>query len=84
MCRKVPELPDQTWVLGQVGFPGGPVGKEFTCNVGDTGDAGSIPGWEDPLEEGMATHSSSLAWKIPQTEQPGRLQSLESQRVRHD
>ena len=33
-------------------------------------------GWEDPLEKGMATHSSLLAWKIPRTEEPGRLQSL--------
>ena len=41
-------------------------------------------GREDPLEEGTATHSSILAWKIPWTEEPGRLQSLESQRVRHD
>ena len=41
-------------------------------------------GWEDPLEKGMATHSSTLAWKIPWTEEPGRLQSMGSQRVRHD
>ena len=41
-------------------------------------------GWEDPLEKEMATHSSTLAWKIPRTEEPGRLQSLGSQRVRHD
>ena len=41
-------------------------------------------GWEDPLEEGMATHSSILAWRIPWTKEPGRLQSMESQRVRHD
>jgi len=41
-------------------------------------------GWEDALEEGMATHSSILAWRIPWTEKPGRLQSMESQRVRHD
>ena len=34
-------------------------------------------GWEDPLEEGMGTHSSILAWKIPQTEEPDRLQSIE-------
>ena len=40
--------------------------------------------WEDPLEEGMATHSSILAWRIPWTEEPGRLQSIGSQRVRHD
>ena len=36
-------------------------------------------GWEDPLEKGMATHSSTLAWRIPKTEEPGRLQSIESQ-----
>ena len=40
--------------------------------------------WEDPLEEEMATHSSTLAWKIPWTEEPGRLQSIGLQRVRHD
>ena len=41
-------------------------------------------GWEDPLEEGMATHSSILAWRIPWTEEPGGLQSMGSQRVRHN
>ena len=41
-------------------------------------------GWEDPLEEGMATHSSVLTRRIPWTEEPGRLQSMEAQRVRHD
>ena len=41
-------------------------------------------GQEDPLEEGMATHSSVLAWRIPWTEEPGRLLSMGSQRVRHD
>ena len=45
-----------------MGFPGGSDGKESTCNAGDLG---SIPGWEDSLEEGMATHSSILAWRIP-------------------
>ena len=39
---------------------------------------------EDPPEEGMATYSSILAWKIPQTEEPGGLQSIGSQRVRHN
>ena len=53
-------------------------------NVGDIRDTGSIPGWEDPLDEGMATHSSILAWKIPWTEAPGGLQSKGSQRVGHD
>ena len=41
-------------------------------------------GWEDPLEKKMATHSSVLAWKIPQTEEPGGLQSMGLQRIRHD
>ena len=41
-------------------------------------------GREDPLEKEMATHSSTLAWKIPWTEEPGRLQSMGSQRVGHD
>ena len=40
--------------------------------------------WEDPLEKGMATHSSILAWRIPWTEEPGGLQSMGSQRVGHD
>ena len=40
-------------------------------------------GWDDPLEKGMATHSSILAWEIPQTEEPGRLPSMGSQRVGH-
>ena len=39
---------------------------------------------EDPLEEGMATHSSTLAWRIPRTEKPGGLQSMGSQRVRYN
>jgi len=43
-------------------FPGGSDSKESTCNVRDMG---LIPGWEDLLEEGMATHSSILAWRIP-------------------
>ena len=41
-------------------------------------------GWGEPLEEGMATHSSILAWRIPWTEEPGGLQSTGSQRVKHD
>ena len=41
-------------------------------------------GWGDPLEKEMATHSSILAWKIPWMEEPGRLQSVGSQRVRHN
>ena len=41
-------------------------------------------GWEDPLEKGMATHSSILAWRIPWTEESGRLQSMGSKRVEHN
>ena len=41
-------------------------------------------GWEVPLEEGMVSHSSVLAWRIPWTEEPDGLQSMGSQRVRHD
>ena len=64
-----------------LGFPGGSDGKESTCNVGDLG---SIPDWEDPLEEGMATHSSILAWRIPWTEEPGGLQPIRSRTVGQD
>ena len=56
--------------------------KEFACSTGDTWDADSILGQEDPLEEGMAAHSRILAGKIPWTEEPGRIQFmwLQSQR----
>ena len=50
--------------------------KNSPANAGDVKDAGWIPGWEDPLEEGMAAHSSVLAWRIPWTEEPGRPQSM--------
>jgi len=58
--------------------------KNPPANAGDAGNVGSILGWEDPLKEEVATHSSILAWKILQTEEPGRLQSMEYQKVRHD
>ena len=60
------------------------VEKNPPANAGDIRDAGLIPGSEDPLEEGMATHSSTLAWRIPWTEKPGGLRSIGSQRVRHN
>ena len=62
-------------------FPSGSYGKEFACSVGDLD---SIPGAEDSLEKEMATHSSILAWKIPRTDEPCRIESMGSQRVRHD
>ena len=45
--------------------PGGLRGEKFACNVGATGDTGSIPGWENPLEEAVVTHSDILVWKVP-------------------
>jgi len=51
--------------LGKLGLPRWLSGKESACNAGDVRDAGLILGQEDPLEEGMATHSSILAWRIP-------------------
>ena len=68
-------------LITPVGFPHGSDGKESASNARDPG---SIPGSEDPLEKGMATNSSILAWRIPWTEEPGRLQSMGSQRVGHD
>ena len=64
-----------------IDFPGGSDGKASAYNVGDPG---STPGKEDLLEKEMATHSSILAWKITWMEEPGRLQSMGSQRVGHD
>ena len=58
--------------------------KSPSANVGDIGDTIKSLGQEDPLEEGMATHSSILAWRIPWTEEPGGPQSIGSQRVGHD
>ena len=55
------------------GFPGGSVVKDLPANAED---AGLIPGWKDPLEKEMATHSSILAWETPWTEEPGRFQSM--------
>ena len=64
-----------------MGFLGGSDGKASACNVGDPG---SVPGLGRSLKKEMATHSSTLAWKIPWTEEPGRLQPMGSQRVRHN
>ena len=61
--------------------PGGSDGKESACNAGDLG---LIPGWEDPLEKGKATHSRFPAWRIPWTEEPGRIQFIGLQRVGHN
>ena len=66
------------------GFPGGLVVKDLpTMQEPQETWVWSL-GWEDPLEEGMATHSSIFAWRIPWTEEPGGLESIGSQRVRHN
>ena len=62
-------------------FLGGSDSKESACNEGDLGP---IPGQEDPLDKGMAIHSSILAWRIPWTEELGGLQSMGLPRVRQD
>ena len=56
-------------------------GKESACKAEDRG---SMSGLEDPLEKGMATYSNIPAWRIPWTEEPGRLQSMGSQRIKHN
>ena len=64
-----------SYLVGYLGFPGGSDGKESEVRS---------PGQEDSLEIEIATHSSILVWEIPRTEEPGRLQSMRSQRIRHD
>ena len=61
--------------------PGGSESKQFACNAEDLS---SIPESESSLEKGMASHSRILAWRIPWTEEPGGLQSMGPQRVRHN
>ena len=65
-------------------FPGGSSGKEPTCQCRGYETQVRSLGWEDPLEKDMATHSTILAWRIPWTAKPGGLQSMGSQRVRHN
>ena len=62
-----------------------PVVKNLPDSGGDIRDEDLITGgWEDPLEEDIVAHCRILAWRIPWTEEPGRLQSMGSQRVRHN
>ena len=58
--------------------------KKPPANKGDIETQITPLGQEDPLEEGMTTHFITLAWRVPRTEEPGRLASIGSQRVRHD
>ena len=68
------------WKVLYICLPGDSDGKESACSAGGPG---LIPHQQDSLEKGMAAHSSILSWRIPWTEEPGRLRSLVSQRVRH-
>ena len=70
--------PHRWTLLWNLGLPFGSHGKESTCNAGGQG---LVPGSGHPLEKEMATHFSILAWIIPWTKEPGRLQSTGSQRV---
>ena len=76
-------IPTHSHFCFNLGFPGGGGGKGLPVNAGEETQVQSL-GQEDPLEEGMATDSSILAWRIPRTEEPGRLWSIGLQRVRHD
>ena len=67
-------------IMYSMGFPRGSLVKNLPANLETL--LRSL-GWEDPLEEGMATHSSTLAWRIPWTEKPGGLQSMGLQRIGH-
>ena len=70
----------ENWARPQVAQ----VVRNLPANAGHARDAGSIPGSRRSTGEGIALHSSILAWKIPWTEEPGWLQSMRSQRVGHD
>ena len=67
-----------------MGFLSGTVVKNLPVDEGDARNAVQSPCQEDPLEQEMATHSSILAWEVPWTEWPARLESMGSQRVGHD
>ena len=85
-ARVTPAVPEElecgaTWLrVSQVAL----AIKYLHANAGDTETQAPSLDREDPLVKGMDTHSSILAWRIPWTEEPGGLQSIGSQRVRHD
>ena len=77
------EIQSQQVCAVPMGVPGGSDGKKKNLLATQETRVQSL-GQEDPLEQGMNTHSSILAWRIPWTEEPGRLQSMGSQKVRHN
>ena len=78
----IPWRRDRIPTLIFTGIPGGSDGKGSSCQILWETWVRSLD-WEDPLEGGMATHSSTLAWRIPWTEEPGGLHSMGSQSVGH-
>ena len=78
---KITSRLNYSMLWNELDFPGGSDGQMSVYNVGDPG---SIPGLGRAPGEGNGLHSSTIAWKIPWTEEPGRLQSMGSQRVGHD
>ena len=85
LCISSSHLLKMYYLCTKWGFQGGTSGKKPACQYRRHKGLGFHP-WigEDPLEEEMATHSSILVWRIPLTEEPGRLQSIGPQRVGHD
>ena len=82
-CFLIPHL-FKMWVEPYEGFPGGSVVKSSPAVQESQETQVRSLGWEDPLEEEMATHLNIRAWRIPWTEEPCRLQSMGLQRVGHD
>ena len=79
------KLPFRLFSIRMLGFPGGTSGEEPACQCKRReGPLVQSLDPDDPLEEGMATHSSTLAWRIPWTEEPDGLQTIGSQRAWHN
>ena len=81
LILKIYDLGNLSFIIATLDFPGGSDGKASVYNAGDPGLS---PGLGRSLEKEMAIHSSTIAWKIPWTEEPGRLQAMGSQRVGHN
>ena len=85
MVTSLPSLPTALWREARMSLTLSQQPSQTVKRLPAMRETGvRFPGWEDPLEKAMAIHSSTLAWKIPWTEEPDRLQSMGSQRVRHD
>ena len=82
-CSEITKFIHWNRILCPTGFPRGSDSRESACSA-DSSTWVQFLGQEDPLEKGLATGSTILAWRIPWTEEPGGLQSRGSQRVGHD